>query len=123
MVDAKFRELLADQVAVSETQEVVLMEMMAGKFPRFRCRECRRTFTRMSGTPMADLRLRGKWEVGSGSTMPSAFWKASRSVPVPRNVASRFRRLFFGDTGFLNSRATGNPLLCKELLRSTTRCS
>ena len=33
----------------------------ANGLQRYRCRECRRTFNDLSGTPLARLRLRDKW--------------------------------------------------------------
>ena len=67
----------------------------ANDLQRYRCRTCRRTFNDLTGTPLARLRLRGKWldylEALRASTPVRA---AAESVKVHRNTAFRWRHRF-----------------------------
>ena len=67
----------------------------ANDLQRYRCRACRRTFNDLTGTPLARLRLRGKWldylEALRASTPVRA---AADGVKVHRNTAFRWRHRF-----------------------------
>jgi transposase-like protein len=67
----------------------------ANDLQRFRCRECGRTFNDLSGTPLARLRLRGKWLDHLDTLLESkAIRKAANRVGVHRNTAFRWRHRF-----------------------------
>ncbi len=67
----------------------------ANDLQRYRCRACRRTFNDLTGTPLARLRLRGKWldylDALRGSRPVRA---AAAEVEVHRNTAFRWRHRF-----------------------------
>jgi transposase-like protein len=67
----------------------------ANDLQRFRCRECGRTFNDLSGTPLARLRLRGKWLDYLNTLLESkAIRKTANRVGVHRNTAFRWRQRF-----------------------------
>jgi transposase-like protein len=67
----------------------------ANDLQRFRCRECGRTFNDLSGTPLARLRLRGKWLDYLDTLLESTpVRKAANRVGVHRNTAFRGRHRF-----------------------------
>ena len=67
----------------------------ANGLQRYRCRECRRTFNDLSGTPLARLRLREKWLDYLGALLDSLLIRgAAERVKVHRNTAFRWRHRF-----------------------------
>lgn len=67
----------------------------ANDLQRFRCRECGRTFNDLSGTPLARLRLKGKWPDYLGALLDSRTVRAAaKQVGVHRNTAFRWRHRF-----------------------------
>ena len=67
----------------------------ANDLQRFRCRACGRTFNDLTGTPLARLRLKGKW-LDYLSVLLDALTvrAAARRVGVHRNTAFRWRHRF-----------------------------
>ncbi|MEM8514857.1 transposase-like protein [Massilia sp. MP_M2] len=67
----------------------------ANDLQRFRCCLCGRTFNDLSGTPLARLRLKGKWLAYSQVLLDSLpVRKAADRVGVHRNTAFRWRHRF-----------------------------
>ncbi|CAN7397094.1 IS1595 family transposase [Massilia sp. LjRoot122] len=67
----------------------------ANGLQRYRCRECRRTFNDLSGTPLARLRLREKWLDYLATVLDSKPVRAAaKQVEVHRNTAFRWRHRF-----------------------------
>ena len=67
----------------------------ANDLQRFRCCACGRTFNDLSGTPLARLRLRGKWLDYLAAVLDSrTVRKAAEQVGVHRNTAFRWRHRF-----------------------------
>ena len=68
---------------------------VANDLQRFRCCACGRTFNDLSGTPLARLRLKGKWLEYSQALFDSlAVRKAADRIGVHRNTAFRWRHRF-----------------------------
>ena len=67
----------------------------AGGLQRYRCRQCRRTYNDLSGTPLARLRLREKWLDYLGCLLELTSVRAAASqLGVHRNTAFRWRHRF-----------------------------
>jgi len=67
----------------------------ANDLQRYRCRACRRTFNDLTGTPLARLRLRGKWLDYLDALLASHPVRAAAAeVEVHRNTAFRWRHRF-----------------------------
>ncbi|MEX5744386.1 IS1595 family transposase [Massilia sp. X63] len=67
----------------------------ANGLPRYRCRACRRTYSDLSGTPLARLRRRDKWLDYLGTVLTSTSVRsAAAQVGVHRNTAFRWRHRF-----------------------------
>ena len=67
----------------------------ANDLQRYRCRACRRTFNDLTGTPLAGLRLRGKWLAYLDALRASRPVRAAADdVAVHRNTAFRWRHRF-----------------------------
>jgi len=67
----------------------------ANDLQRYRCRACRRTFNDLTGTPLARLRLRGKWLAYLEALRASRPVRAAAdTVKVHRNTAFRWRHRF-----------------------------
>ena len=67
----------------------------ANDLQRFRCCACGRTFNDLSGTPLARLRLKGKWLAYSQALLDSLpVRKAADRLGVHRNTAFRWRHRF-----------------------------
>lgn len=67
----------------------------ANDLPRFRCCACGRTFNDLTGTPLARLRLKGKWLDYSAALLDSRPVRgAAKQVEVHRNTAFRWRHRF-----------------------------
>lgn len=64
----------------------------ANDLQRFRCWQCRRTFNDLTGTPLARLRLKGKWFDHLAALLDSRTVRsAARQVEVHLNTAFRWR--------------------------------
>ena len=62
---------------------------------RFRCRECRKTFNALTGTPLARLRKKEQWDQFAGCIQDSLTVRASaRACGVHRNTTFRWRHRF-----------------------------
>jgi len=67
----------------------------ANDLQRFRCCSCGRTFNDLTGTPLARLRLKGKWLDYLGASLDSQPVRtAAKRVGVHRNTAFRWRHRF-----------------------------
>ena len=67
----------------------------ANDLQRYRCCACRRTFNDLTGTPLARLRLKGKWLDYLGAILASRPVRAAADeVKVHRNTAFRWRHRF-----------------------------
>jgi transposase-like protein len=67
----------------------------ANDLQRYRCFSCRRTFNDLTGTPLARLRLRGKWLAYLDALLASRPVRAAAGdVNVHRNTAFRWRHRF-----------------------------
>jgi len=67
----------------------------ANGLQRYRCRQCRRSYNDLSGTPLARLRLREKWLDYLGCLLESKSVRAvARQLGVHRNTAFRWRHRF-----------------------------
>ena len=67
----------------------------ANDLQRFRCCQCGRTFNDLTGTPLARLRLKGKWLDYLNALLDSRpVRKAADRVGVHRNTAFRWRHRF-----------------------------
>ena len=67
----------------------------ANDLQRFRCCACGRTFNDLSGTPLARLRLKGKWLEYAQALLDSLpVRKAADRLGVHRNTAFRWRHRF-----------------------------
>jgi transposase-like protein len=62
---------------------------------RYRCRNCRKTFNSLTGTPLAHLRLKEKWLPYLQCVLDSlTVRKAAKAVGVHRNTSFRWRHRF-----------------------------
>ena len=62
---------------------------------RYRCRVCRKTFTGLTGTPLARLRHRAKWLPHLDNMLDSTSVRAAaKAVGVHRNTSFRWRHRF-----------------------------
>ena len=67
----------------------------ANKLQRYRCLACRRTFNDLTGTPLARLRLRGKWQACYDALLSSRSVRAAADeAKVHRNTVFRWRHRF-----------------------------
>jgi transposase-like protein len=67
----------------------------ANGLQRYRCRQCRRTFNDLTGTPLARLRLRAKWLDFLDTLLASRPVRAAaNALQVHRNTAFRWRHRF-----------------------------
>jgi len=67
----------------------------ANDLQRFRCCSCGRTFNDLTGTPLARLRLKGKWLDYLGALLDAQTVRAAaKRVDVHRNTAFRWRHRF-----------------------------
>src|SRR5450830_1035005 len=67
----------------------------ANGLQRYRCRQCRRTFNDLTGTPLARLRLREKWMDYLDALLDSLSVRAAaHRIKVHRNTAFRWRHRF-----------------------------
>lgn len=62
---------------------------------RFRCRDCSKTFNSLTGTPLARLRLKGKWlRYLDCLLMATTVRRAAAAVGVHKNTSFRWRHRF-----------------------------
>ena len=62
---------------------------------RYRCRDCGKTFTKLSGTPLSRLRHRAKWLDYLGEMLEARSVRAAaRAVDVHKNTSFRWRHRF-----------------------------
>ena len=67
----------------------------ANDLQRFRCCQCGRTFNDLTGTPLARLRMKGKWLDYLAALLDSRTVRgAAKEVDVHRNTAFRWRHRF-----------------------------
>ena len=67
----------------------------ANDLQRFRCCQCGRTFNDLTGTPLARLRMKGKWLDYLAALLDSfTVRRAASQVEVHRNTAFRWRHRF-----------------------------
>ena len=72
----------------------------ANNLQRFRCRKCRRTFNDLTGTPLARLRLRGKWPDYLQAAHQALSVRAAAALTgVHPNTAFRWRHRFLDQAG------------------------
>lgn len=62
---------------------------------RYKCRDCRKTFNALTGTPLARLRMKGKW-LGQTAVLRDGvtITKAAEMLGVARSTAFRWRHRF-----------------------------
>ena len=74
----------------------------ANGLQRYRCRECRRTFNGLTGTPLARLRLKNKWLAYCDCLRDPActVQRAAEQVAVHPNTSFRWRHRFLRWTKF-----------------------
>jgi transposase-like protein len=66
---------------------------------RYRCRQCRRTFNDLAGTPLARLRLRAQWRDFLDTLLASRPVRAAEAallkvIDTPSTTASAWRQIF-----------------------------
>ena len=83
---------------------------------RYRCRECRKSFNALTGTPLARLRKRGAWKTYAQAVAESV---SVRKAGSERALACR--RRFAGGTGFLALPKTPKPRRLAALWKRTKR--
>jgi transposase-like protein len=67
----------------------------ASGLPRYRCRECRRTFNGLTGTPMAHLRKKERWAAQAAALIAGeSLVKAAKRCGVAETTAFRWRHRF-----------------------------
>ncbi|MBD8532350.1 MULTISPECIES: IS1595 family transposase [unclassified Massilia] len=67
----------------------------ANGLQRYRCRQCRRTYNDLTGTPLARLRLRAKWlDYLDALRVSCPVRAAAEQIKVHRNTAFRWRHRF-----------------------------
>jgi len=62
---------------------------------RYKCRDCRKTFNALTGTPLARLRMKGKW-LGQTAVLRDGvtITEAAETLGVARSTAFRWRHRF-----------------------------
>jgi transposase-like protein len=71
----------------------------ANGLQRFRCRDCRRTFNCLTGTPLARLRHKAKWLDYLDCMLDSrTVRKAAAKVEIAKNTSMRWRHRFLNAT-------------------------
>lgn len=62
---------------------------------RYRCRDCRRSFNALTGTPLARLRQKSKWLTQAEALREGAtITEAAKLMKVARSTAFRWRHRF-----------------------------
>lgn len=77
------------------TSEHVVRNGTAHGLQRYKCRDCRKTFNALTGTPLARLRMKGKW-LGQTAVLRDGvtITKAAETLGVARSTAFRWRHRF-----------------------------
>lgn len=75
--------------------EHVVRNGTAHDLQRYKCRDCRKTFNALTGTPLARLRMKGKW-LGQTAVLRDGvtITKAAETLGVARSTAFRWRHRF-----------------------------
>jgi transposase-like protein len=75
--------------------EHVVRNGAANDLQRYKCRDCRKTFNALTGTPLARLRMKGKW-LGQTTVLRDGvtITKAAETLGVARSTAFRWRHRF-----------------------------
>jgi transposase-like protein len=73
----------------------------ASDLPRYRCCDCRRTFNGLSGTPLAHLRKKDRWEAQAEALITGeSVAKAAKRCGVAGSTAFRWRHRFLAAAAF-----------------------
>jgi transposase-like protein len=73
----------------------------ASDLPRYRCRDCRRTFNGLTGTPLAHLRKKDRWEAQAEALISGeSVAKAAQRCGVAGSTAFRWRHRFVAAAAF-----------------------
>lgn len=77
------------------TGEHVVRNGTAHGLQRYQCRDCKKTFNALTGTPLARLRMKGKW-LGQTTVLRDGLTitKAAETLGVARSTAFRWRHRF-----------------------------
>jgi transposase-like protein len=75
--------------------EHVVRNGAARGLQRYKCRDCQKTFNALTGTPLARLRMKGKW-LGQAAALRDGvtITKAAETLGVARSTAFRWRHRF-----------------------------
>lgn len=75
--------------------EHVVRNGMANGLQRYQCRRCRKSFNALTGTPLARLRMKGKW-LGQTAVLRDgvSITRAAQTLGVARSTAFRWRHRF-----------------------------
>jgi transposase-like protein len=75
--------------------EHVVRNGAAHGLQRYKCRDCRKTFNALTGTPLSRLRMKGKW-LGQAAVLRDGvtITKAAEALGVARSTAFRWRHRF-----------------------------
>lgn len=75
--------------------EHVVRNGTAKGLQRYKCRGCRKTFNALTGTPLARLRMKGKWLGQTGVLRDGvSITRAAQTLGVARSAAFRWRHRF-----------------------------
>jgi transposase-like protein len=81
---------------------------MVSGLQRYRCKECKRTFNALSGTPMSRLRKKELWFEYSQALADSlSLTKAAERCGIDRTTAFRWRHRFLPQSGGQSATCTG----------------
>jgi transposase-like protein len=73
----------------------------ASDLPRYRCRDCGRTFNGLTGTPLAHLRKKDRWEAQAEALISGeSVAKAAKRCGVAGSTAFRWRHRFLAAAAF-----------------------
>ena len=76
--------------------------------PRWRCKECRRTFTPLTGTPLARLRRRDRWaDFAESLRRGETLREAAERCGIHINTAHRWRHRFLKGSAQTQARLVG----------------
>jgi transposase-like protein len=75
--------------------EHVVRNGVAHDLQRYKCRDCRKSFNALTGTPLAQLRMKGKW-LGQTAVLRDGvtITEAAETLGVARSTAFRWRHRF-----------------------------
>jgi len=90
-----------------EADRVIRWGQTSG-LPRWRCKECRRTFTPLTGTPVAHLRRRDRWaDYGESLRRGETLAEAVERCGIHINTAHRWRHRFLQGAADSQARLAG----------------